>query len=235
MHYIPKHAAPKKHSKVKARVAGIGIAGAATVAGGMATANTAHAASVWDSVAQCESGGNWAINTGNGFYGGLQFTMSTWRAYGGTGSPQNASRETQIAVAQRVLAGQGPGAWPVCSQRAGLTRANGGANAGAAVAAAPQSAAPSTSRSTTRSSAPATTSKKATTTKKSTTTKKATTSAPAAVASSGKTITVVSGDTLSGLAVKNGISGWQKLWGANTSTVSNPNLIFVGQVLQLPV
>ena len=234
MHYIPKHAAPKNHSKVKARVAGIGIVGAATVAGGMATANTAHAASGWDAVAQCESGGNWAINNGNGFYGGLQFTMSTWRAYGGTGSPQNASRETQIAVAQRVLAGQGPGAWPVCGRQAGLTPASGGASAGAAVAAAPRAAAPSTSRSATRSAAPSiTSSKKATTTKKATT-KKATNSAPAAVADSGKTVTVVSGDTLSGLAVKNGVAGWQKLWAANRSTVSDPNLIFVGQVLQLP-
>jgi LysM repeat protein len=72
----------------------------------------------WDAIAQCESGGNWAINTGNGFYGGLQFTLSTWRANGGTGMPQNASREIQIAVAERVLATQGLGAWPVCGARA---------------------------------------------------------------------------------------------------------------------
>jgi hypothetical protein len=72
----------------------------------------------WDAVAACESGGNWAISTGNGFYGGLQFTMSTWRAYGGSGSPVNASREAQIAVAERVLVGQGIGAWPVCGRHA---------------------------------------------------------------------------------------------------------------------
>jgi resuscitation-promoting factor RpfA len=72
----------------------------------------------WDAIAKCESGGNWAISTGNGFYGGLQFTMSTWHAYGGSGSPVNASREAQIAVAERVLAGQGIGAWPVCGRHA---------------------------------------------------------------------------------------------------------------------
>ncbi|MFI9509428.1 transglycosylase family protein [Nocardia sp. NPDC052566] len=75
---------------------------------------TAHAAGNWDAVAQCESGGNWNINTGNGFYGGLQFTQSTWEANGGSGSAHNASREEQIRVAENVLATQGPGAWPVC-------------------------------------------------------------------------------------------------------------------------
>jgi LysM repeat protein len=76
--------------------------------------------SIWDRIAACESGGNWAINTGNGYYGGLQFTLSTWRANGGTGMPNEASREQQIAVAQRVQASQGWGAWPVCSVKAGL-------------------------------------------------------------------------------------------------------------------
>lgn len=73
----------------------------------------------WDAVAQCESGGNWGTNTGNGFSGGLQFTPSTWKAYGGTGRAENASREQQISVAERVKAGQGIGAWPVCGQHAG--------------------------------------------------------------------------------------------------------------------
>lgn len=72
----------------------------------------------WDAIAACESGGNWGISTGNGFYGGLQFTMQTWHAYGGQGSPVNASREQQIAVAEKVLAGQGIGAWPVCGRHA---------------------------------------------------------------------------------------------------------------------
>ena len=76
--------------------------------------------SLWDKIAQCESGGNWAINTGNGFYGGLQFTLSTWHAYGGSGMPNNASREAQIAVAKRVQAAQGWGAWPACTAKLGI-------------------------------------------------------------------------------------------------------------------
>lgn len=71
----------------------------------------------WDAIAQCESSGNWAINTGNGFYGGLQFLPSTWWANGGTGMPQNASRAEQIRVAENVLRTQGIGAWPVCGAR----------------------------------------------------------------------------------------------------------------------
>jgi LysM repeat protein len=76
--------------------------------------------SVWDRLAQCESGGNWATNTGNGYSGGLQFSSGTWRANGGSGSPHTASRAEQIRVAQRVLASQGWGAWPSCSARLGL-------------------------------------------------------------------------------------------------------------------
>lgn len=72
----------------------------------------------WDAVAQCESGGNWATNTGNGFYGGLQFTRSTWQANGGSGEPQNASRAEQIRVAENVKRTQGIGAWPVCGRHA---------------------------------------------------------------------------------------------------------------------
>ena len=77
-----------------------------------------HAYSVnWDAIAQCESGGNWGISTGNGFSGGLQFTPSTWRANGGSGSANGASREEQIRVAENVLHSQGIGAWPVCGRR----------------------------------------------------------------------------------------------------------------------
>jgi hypothetical protein len=83
-----------------------------------ATGNT-----VWDSLAQCESGGNWAINTGNGYYGGLQFNLGTWQAYGGTGLPSNASRETQIAIATKLRdASGGYGAWPGCAASLGLPR-----------------------------------------------------------------------------------------------------------------
>jgi hypothetical protein len=80
-------------------------------------------AGVWATIAACESGGNWAINTGNGYYGGLQFAQSTWEAYGGlTYAPRAdlASPAEQIAVAERTLASQGWGAWPACSSRAGL-------------------------------------------------------------------------------------------------------------------
>lgn len=76
--------------------------------------------SVWDRLAQCESGGNWAINTGNGFYGGLQFTLSSWRAVGGSGYPNQASRDEQIARAKILQSRQGWGAWPACSAKLGL-------------------------------------------------------------------------------------------------------------------
>ena len=74
----------------------------------------------WDALAQCESGGNWGISTGNGYYGGLQFNLQTWHAYGGSGMPHQNSRGAQIAVAERVLASQGWGAWPSCSSQLGL-------------------------------------------------------------------------------------------------------------------
>jgi resuscitation-promoting factor RpfB len=76
--------------------------------------------SVWDKIAQCESGGNWSINTGNGYYGGLQFSLSTWRAYGGSGMPNKASREEQIRIAKKVQASDGWGAWPACTAKLGL-------------------------------------------------------------------------------------------------------------------
>jgi hypothetical protein len=130
MFYAPKHSA-RKRKPVARRVAGVAIAGAATVAGGVATASSSSAAgSVWDRVAACESGGNWQINTGNGYYGGLQFSDRTWDGFGGERYASRADLATkaqQITIAQKVLKVQGPGAWPVCSQRAGLTRSNGGA------------------------------------------------------------------------------------------------------------
>ena len=85
--------------------------------------NFAGGSSVWDSLAQCESGGNWAINTGNGYYGGLQFNLGTWQSYGGSGLPSSASRETQIAVATRLRdASGGYGPWPGCASKLGLPR-----------------------------------------------------------------------------------------------------------------
>lgn len=85
----------------------------------MLVVGTAHADVNWDAVAACESGGNWAINTGNSFFGGLQFSLPTWLSNGGSGMPQNASRAEQIRVAENVLRTQGIGAWPVCGRKAG--------------------------------------------------------------------------------------------------------------------
>ncbi|BAS07584.1 resuscitation-promoting factor Rpf1 [Arthrobacter sp. Hiyo4] len=102
-----------------------GVAVAAISAAGLAlsvtAANAATDGATWDSLAQCESGGNWATNTGNGYSGGLQFSASTWAAYGGTGSAADASREQQIAVAEQVQASQGWGAWPSCAAELGLS------------------------------------------------------------------------------------------------------------------
>ncbi|ONM48118.1 transglycosylase [Nocardia donostiensis] len=107
-----------KTRKFSTRALGIAAITGALVAVpfGLSTATASAYSGNWDAVAQCESSGNWSTNTGNGFYGGLQFTQSTWEAYGGTGYAHNASREEQIRVAENVLAAQGPGAWPVCSQ-----------------------------------------------------------------------------------------------------------------------
>ena len=82
-------------------------------------ANYASGSGAWDRIAQCESGGNWAANTGNGYYGGLQFSLGTWQAYGGSGRPDQNSREQQIAVAERVRQAEGGyGAWPHCGKQA---------------------------------------------------------------------------------------------------------------------
>ena len=95
------------------------ISGALALAGFVLSIGNASADSGvnWDAVAQCESGGNWAANTGNGFYGGLQFKQATWAANGGVGTPHTASREEQIRVAENVVRKQGIGAWPTCGRR----------------------------------------------------------------------------------------------------------------------
>jgi murein DD-endopeptidase MepM/ murein hydrolase activator NlpD len=172
--------------------------------------------STWDKVASCESTNNWSINTGNGFYGGLQFTQSTWAAFGGTQYAARADLATkaqQIAIAEKVLAVQGPQAWPVCGPKAGLTKSS-----------ADTSSAPAASSATT---------KKTTETKSSTASSSS--SAPTSAKSSGESYKVVSGDTLAKIADAKGVAGgWQKLYAANKSVVGgNPDLIFPNQVLTL--
>ena len=110
--------APKGRRLLQAAIATAVALGAPIALAG--TADASQPTGKWDMLAQCESGGNWNINTGNGFSGGLQFLPSTWAAHGGVGDPASASREQQIAVAERVLASQGWGAWPACSAKLGL-------------------------------------------------------------------------------------------------------------------
>lgn len=177
----------------------------------LATPPASAASTVWDKVARCESGGNWKINTGNGYYGGLQFSSRTWRGFGGGKYASRANQATkgeQIAIARRVLATQGPGAWPTCSRKAGLTRSNGKAN-----------------RSATPSSNPGAT----------VTAKKSSSKKPAAATSaSTKTVKVRSGDTLAKIANRHKVKGgWKGLWNLNKKTLKNPNRIKVGQVLRL--
>jgi LysM repeat protein len=211
MSYRGKHRKMSAATRTVARVAIAGIA----VGAPLAIAATPASATNWDAIAQCESSGNWNTNTGNGYYGGLQFSQSTWKAYGGTGSAANASREQQIAVAERVLQGQGIGAWPVCGKKGG-----GGSSA-------PKATAKST----------ASTPKKVTP-KKSTTAPKKVAAAPAApVAATGVSssnpagnYTVVAGDTLSKIASKFNVQGgYKKLQDMNASYIPNADLILVGQ------
>ncbi|MQY33902.1 hypothetical protein SRB17_18680 [Streptomyces sp. RB17] len=190
-------------------------AGGAGLAIPLVAAGTADAAdaSTWNKVAACESSGNWGINTGNGYYGGLQFTQSTWEAYGGTRYAPRAdlaTRDQQIAVAGKVLDGQGPGAWPVCSVRAGLTRGDGDPGV-------------HTDSSTTRPAKNAALKDvQAHTT-------------PQSRAGRAEMYTVVHGDTLSGIADEHHVrGGWHALYAANRATIgADPDLILPGQRIGL--
>ncbi|MFT4235892.1 MAG: transglycosylase family protein [Microbacterium sp.] len=209
-----------------------GLAAVATAAFVPTAANAADDAT-WDAVAQCESGGNWAINTGNGYYGGLQFSLSTWQANGGSGLPSDASREEQIRVAENVLASQGWGAWPTCSAQVG---ASGSADTSASADTTSEAPAEAPADTSTPAAAPVET--------------PADTSAPAEATSeasatptydlpdveaSDDIYTVVAGDSLSQIATDLGISsGWLGLYAVNQDTISNPDLIEVGQELVLP-
>jgi len=169
-------------------------------------ASPAQAASTdtWDRLAQCESGGNWQINTGNGYYGGVQFSQSTWEAFGGTKFAPRAdlaSKGEQIATAERVLDGQGWGAWPACSAELGL---------GAADAAGTPDTGDTSSTSTGGGAQ-----------------QPSSASGGDYTVRSGDTLGSIARE-------QGVDGGWRALFGANTGEVSDPHLIFVGQQLQLP-
>jgi resuscitation-promoting factor RpfA len=203
--YRGRHRAPSTTGRAIARTA---LAGAVVGAPLVAVAPAANAATdaTWDRVAQCESTGNWSINTGNGFSGGLQFTPSTWRAFGGTQfAPMayQASRAQQIVVAEKVLAGQGWGAWPVCSRKAGAT--------GQPVTIRSAPAAPKVNLSAPKPAAPK----------------------PAAAPTTGSYV-VKRGDTLFRIAAGNHVAGgWKALVAKNPGLARNPGMIMPGQRITL--
>jgi resuscitation-promoting factor RpfA len=128
MYSAAKHSRARNRHPMRNRIVGVAIAASSTIATGVTLSPPAQAGTVWDAVAACESSGNWRINTRNGYYGGLQFSGATWALFGGgryADRADLASKAGQIVIARRTLAVQGPGAWPVCGARAGLTIANG--------------------------------------------------------------------------------------------------------------
>ncbi|GGV80925.1 LysM peptidoglycan-binding domain-containing protein [Streptomyces griseoloalbus] len=221
-----KHRRPSKATRA---IAVTGVVGAAVAAPLMAAGGASAAtASEWDAVAQCESGGNWSINTGNGYYGGLQFSASTWAAYGGTAyaaSADQASKAQQIEIAEKVLAGQGKGAWPVCGT--GLSNA---ASSGASTGSSQSTGSTETreteqkaSRSAERPAAEEKAEKKTVTTP---TGKK--------VAKGDGEYKVVKGDTLSTIAEEHDVKGgWAELFELNDDIVDDADLIYPGQQLHL--
>lgn len=218
------------------RALGLMVAGAAGSAVLLGSGGVAQAKSSvnWNAVAQCESGGNWSINTGNGYYGGLQFSRSTWAAYGGTkyaSTANKASRSEQIRIAEKVLDGQGIGAWPVCGKKAGSTKSYAAKNTGGS-SSSKKSASSSSKKSTSSSKKSASSSKKSTTSRS--TAHRSSTKASTSVKATGKTYVVTSGDTLAKIAGAHHVKGgWRALYRLNSGTLSNPNLIFPGQRLAL--
>ncbi|WP_314416175.1 transglycosylase family protein [Rothia mucilaginosa] len=220
-----------KNTSIRRSAAALAIGGVAAATLSMPAANAADGAT-WDALAQCESGGNWSINTGNGFYGGLQFTQQSWNGVGMSGSPVNATRAQQIEAGERLLAIQGWGAWPACSAKLGLYGKTG---------AAPTYTEPTTSTAATTTVAAQSQTQQAYTAPAA----QAAPAAPAAeapaapVAAAPKaaagTYTVVPGDSLSLIAAKLGVAGgYQAIAAANTDIIYNVDLIFPGQVLNIP-
>ncbi|WP_329410716.1 LysM peptidoglycan-binding domain-containing protein [Streptomyces sp. NBC_00704] len=229
-----KHRRPSKATRAAALAGVTGVAIAAPLmAAGSASAATA---SEWDTVAQCESGGNWSINTGNGYYGGLQFSASTWAAYGGTqyaAQANQASKSQQISVAEKVLASQGKGAWPVCGTGLSGASYNGGSdssNSSGSSSSSNSSDSGSSARSTEKQSASRSTDRPAATKKS----KTVTTPTGKKVKKGDGEYKVVKGDTLSSIAEKHKVKGgWHKLFELNKDIVEDANLIFPGQQLHL--
>ena len=222
-------------SKITKRIVGAGAAVALGAGIGLATAAPAQA-DVWDRVAECESSGNWNINTGNGFYGGLQFTQQTWEGYGGSGNPANASKSEQIRVAKKVLAGQGPGAWPVCSVEAGLTRSNGGATSGSSDNGSSQSSSNENNYSSNQSNG-SNNSSESYEPKHSNGnySSESQYSLPKhSYEGSGEYVTVQSGDTLAKIADRHNVEGgWEALWSINQDSISNPDVIMAGAEIEI--
>lgn len=242
-----------KNTSIRRTAAALAIGGAVAATLSMPAANAVDGAT-WDALAQCESGGNWSINTGNGFYGGLQFTQQSWNGVGMSGSPATASRAQQIEAGERLLAIQGWGAWPACSAKLGLYGKTGAAptytEPTTTVAAQSQTqqtytapaaqvapAAPAAQAAPAAVEAPAAA--------------PAAPVAPAAPAApaveapaaapvaapkaAAGTYTVVPGDSLSLIAAKLGVAGgYQAIAAANTDIIYNVDLIFPGQVLTIP-
>ncbi|GAA0447976.1 transglycosylase [Paractinoplanes deccanensis] len=220
----------RKQTRVALGLTTAGVAGAFALFGASQPAQAAGSVN-WDAVAQCESSGNWSINTGNGYYGGLQFSKSTWRAYGGgkyASTADKASRSEQIAIAEKVLDGQGIGAWPVCGKKAGSSKSYKGTNTGGASESKKASSTKSSSKKSTSShkkSSSTTTRKSATTTHK---------SSGGSVKATGDFYVVRSGDTLAKIANRYQIEGgWERLFELNKSIIDDPNLIFPGQRISI--
>ena len=222
-----KHRRPSKATRV---VALAGVTGAAVAAPLMAAGNASAAtASEWDAVAQCESGGNWSINTGNGYYGGLQFSASTWAGYGGTkyaATADQATKAQQIEIGEKVLAGQGKGAWPVCGKGLSSATYTGGGSSGDSGSSSQSQQQSTESRETQQ---PASRSDERPAAKKT-----VTTPTGKKVKKGDGEYKVVKGDTLSSIAEDKKVDGgWEKLFKLNKDIVTDANLIYPGQQLHL--
>ncbi|MEL5955048.1 peptidoglycan DD-metalloendopeptidase family protein [Streptomyces sp. CLV115] len=208
-------------------------AGGAGLALPLIAAASAGAATpdVWEKVAACESTGNWHINSGNGFFGGLQFTRSTWAAYGGTVYAPRAdlaTRGEQISIAEKVLDAQGPGAWPGCSTKAGLS------SRGDAADITPQSQRTGHVKAPAKTS-PDRTSPDRTVSGRPTTKRTSAPATPTTVPGKRESYTVTRGDSLSAIAASERVrGGWQHLYAQNREVVGDdPDLILPGQRLSL--